>query len=99
MDILEANSQGMSYTAHPCSVSGQHRCSGIECGDGSEQYPYVCDKEGCGFNSWRMGNRAFIGTGKTIDTRKKITVVTQFVTSNGTDSGDLTEIRRLWVQN
>merc|ERR1712137_1533138 len=28
-----------------------------------------------------------------------MTVVTQFITSDGTDNGDLTEIRRLYVQN
>lgn len=46
-----------------------------------------------------MGNTSFLGPGKTIDTTKKITVVTQFITSDGTASGDLTEIRRLYVQN
>ena len=37
------------------------------------------------------------GSGFQLDTTKTITVVTQFVTSDHTDSGDLTEIRRVWV--
>ncbi|KAK5116026.1 hypothetical protein LTR62_000482 [Meristemomyces frigidus] len=47
----------------------------------------------------RMGNTSFYGPGKTIDTTKKITVVTQFITSDGTATGDLTEIRRFYVQD
>ena len=39
------------------------------------------------------------GAGFQIDTTKKITVVTQFITSDNTDSGDLSEIRRVWVQD
>ena len=35
----------------------------------------------------------------TIDTTQKITVVTQFVTADGTDTGTLSEIRRIYVQN
>lgn len=35
----------------------------------------------------------------TIDTTQTITVVTQFITSDGTASGDLSEIRRIYVQN
>jgi len=46
-----------------------------------------------------MGDTTFYGPGKKIDTTKKITVVTQFITSDGTSSGDLTEIRRVYVQN
>lgn len=46
-----------------------------------------------------MGNTSFYGPGMTIDTNKKFTVVTQFLTSDGTSSGDLTEIRRFYVQN
>ncbi|KAG6847622.1 hypothetical protein C0991_001583, partial [Blastosporella zonata] len=34
-----------------------------------------------------------------VDTTKKFTVVTQFISSDGTATGDLTEIRRLYVQN
>ena len=45
-----------------------------------------------------MGNQSFYGPGKTIDTKKPLTVVTQFITTDGTDTGDLKEIRRVYVQ-
>ena len=34
-----------------------------------------------------------------VDTNKKITVVTQFLTDDGTDNGELVEVRRLYVQD
>ncbi|KAG9218897.1 hypothetical protein CCMSSC00406_0000989 [Pleurotus cornucopiae] len=99
MDIWEANSMASAYTPHPCSVTGIRRCSGTECGDGDNRYGGVCDKDGCDFNSFRMGDKNFLGKGKTIDTTKKITVVTQFITDNGSATGKLSEIRRIYVQN
>lgn len=98
MDIWEANSISAAYTPHVCSVNGQSRCSGTDCGDGDERYDGICDKDGCDFNSYRMGDTDFYGPSKTVDTTKKFTVVTQFVTSDGTDSGTLSEIRRSYVQ-
>ena len=99
MDIWEANSQAAAVTPHVCSVSGQVRCSGTDCGDGDERYDGVCDKDGCDFNSWRMGDQTFFGPGLTVDTKSKFTVVTQFITSDNTTSGTLSEIRRIYVQN
>jgi len=99
MDIWEANSMATAYTPHVCTVQGQYRCNGTQCGDGDNRYGGVCDKDGCDFNSWRMGVKTFFGTGMTIDTKKPVTVVTQFVTADGTDSGDLAEIKRVYVQN
>jgi cellulose 1,4-beta-cellobiosidase len=99
MDIWEANKYASAYTPHGCSVSGPYRCSGTDCGDGDNRYGGVCDKDGCDFNSYRMGDTTFLGPGLTVDTTKKITVVTQFITSDGTSSGALSEIRRLYVQN
>ena len=99
MDIWEANSQGAAVTPHVCSVQGQTRCSGTQCGDGDNRYGGICDKDGCDFNSWRMGDQTFLGVGKTVDTSQKFTVVTQFLTSNNQTSGTLSEIRRLYVQN
>jgi cellulose 1,4-beta-cellobiosidase len=46
-----------------------------------------------------MGDQTFLGKGKTVDTSKKFTIVTQFITSNGQSSGTLSEIRRIYVQN
>lgn len=78
MDIWEANSEATAYTPHVCRDPGLFRCEGLECGDGSDRYSSVCDKDGCDFNSFRMGDPSFLGRGKTIDTTKKITVVTQY---------------------
>jgi len=99
MDIWESNSMASAYTPHVCSVQGQYRCSGTQCGDGANRYGGVCDKDGCDFNSFRMGNPAFLGKGLKVDTSKPFTVVTQFITSDNTSMGDLKEIRRLYVQN
>ncbi len=103
MDIWEANSISTAYTPHVCTVKGQYRCEGSACGDGSkgERHTGVCDKDGCDFNPYRLGDKTFFGPSPnfTIDTTKPITVTTQFITTDGTDNGDLSEIRRLWVQN
>ncbi|KAF4570100.1 Exoglucanase 1 [Pleurotus pulmonarius] len=99
MDIWEANSEATAYTPHVCRDEGLYRCSGTECGDGDNRYGGVCDKDGCDFNSFRMGDQNFLGRGKTIDTTKKITVVTQFITDDNTASGNLVEIRRVYVQD
>jgi len=99
MDVWEANSMAEAYTPHVCSVTGQYRCSGTQCGDGSNRYGGVCDKDGCDFNPYRMGNKGFLGMGKTVDTTKPFTVVTQYITSDNTSNGDLVEIRRVFVQN
>jgi cellulose 1,4-beta-cellobiosidase len=46
-----------------------------------------------------MGNESFYGPSKIVDTSSKFTVVTQFITNDGTDTGTLSEIRRIYVQN
>merc|ERR1740121_492567 len=102
VDIWEANSVATAFTMHPCTIEGTHLCKGKECGDNAkkERYDGVCDKDGCDFNSYRMGVENFFGPGPdyTVDTEKPMTVVTQFVTDDGTDDGDLVEVRRLYVQ-
>ena len=45
-----------------------------------------------------MGDTSFYGKGLTVDTSSKFTVVTQFITNDGTASGTLSEIRRFYVQ-
>jgi len=103
MDIWESNSVATAYTPHPCDTVGQYRCEGTECGDNwsDERYDGICDKDGCDFNSWRLGDQTFFGPGKdfVVNTDNPITVVTQFITSDGTDAGDLVEIRRLYLQD
>ncbi|TGZ84059.1 glycoside hydrolase [Ascodesmis nigricans] len=99
MDIWEANSIATAFTPHTCSKEGLYRCEGTECGDGAERYQSVCDKDGCDFNSYRMGNTSFYGPNGVVNTNARMTVVTQFITTDGTDTGALKEIRRLYVQN
>eukprot|EP00054_Salpingoeca_dolichothecata_P019934 m.124857 g.124857 ORF g.124857 m.124857 type:complete len:458 (+) comp23437_c0_seq1:1498-2871(+) len=103
MDIWEANSIATAYTAHDCNVTGQYRCSGIECGDDSagQRFDGVCDKDGCDLNPYRMGDKTFFGNDSSfaVDTTQLVTVITQFITSDNTTSGDLVEIRRLFKQN
>merc|ERR1711884_573917 len=103
MDIWEANSMATAYTPHTCSIEGLLKCEGIECGDNDkgERYEGVCDKDGCDINPYRMGNTDFYGRGSQypVNTLKPMTVVTQFLTTDGTDTGDLSEIRRFYVQD
>lgn len=98
MDIWEANSVSAAYTPHPCQSTGLTRCSGTACGT-EGRYDTVCDPDGCDFNSFRMGDKSFYGAGMTVDTTRKFTVVTQFLTDDGSASGNLKEIRRIYVQD
>lgn len=84
MDIWEANSLSAVMTTHGCASSGS-----------------PCDAYGCGFNTYQLGNKTFYGRGAKfqIDTTKPFTVITQFVTDNGLDSGKLKQIQRYYVQN
>ncbi|EUC34615.1 glycoside hydrolase family 7 protein [Bipolaris victoriae FI3] len=96
MDIWEANSISTAYTPHPCRGVGLQECSdAASCGDGSNRYDGQCDKDGCDFNSYRMGVKDFYGPGATLDTTKKMTVITQFLGSGSS----LSEIKRFYVQN
>ncbi|CAE6459644.1 unnamed protein product [Rhizoctonia solani] len=92
MDIWEANSISNTYTPHPCTVTVQTRCSSTQCSD-------YCDQPGCDWNPFRMGDKNLHGPGKTVNTNKKITVVTRFITADNTASGKLVEMRHLYVQD
>lgn len=101
MDIWEANSISTALTPHPCDTAGQTMCESDACGGtySSDRYGGTCDPDGCDFNPYRMGNTSFFGPGMDVDTDSKVTVVTQFITDDGTDSGTLSEIKRIYVQN
>ncbi|KAH9139131.1 hypothetical protein AeRB84_016591 [Aphanomyces euteiches] len=104
MDIWESNSISQAFTSHPCTVSGQYRCSSpTECGDDAtnNRFDGVCDKDGCDFNPYRMNNHNFYGPGSNfnVDSTKPVTVVTQFITDDNTANGNLVEIKRFFVQN
>ncbi|KAJ7114331.1 family 7 putative glycoside hydrolase [Mycena epipterygia] len=92
MDVWEANSISAAVTPHPCSTLGQSTCTGTTCSEANSTQG-TCDQAGCDFNSYRMGNTTFYGPGLTVDTKQKITVVTQFVGS------PITSIKRFYVQN
>lgn len=94
MDIWEANSRATVLTPHTCSGEGSFLCAGEECEETG-----VCDKAGCGFNPYRAGATDFYGAGMDVDTSRPFTVVTQFISDDGTDLGALSEIRRLYVQD
>ncbi|QSZ36773.1 hypothetical protein DSL72_006656 [Monilinia vaccinii-corymbosi] len=94
-DVWEANSMSQALTPHPCTVDTQTACTGNDCARNTG----FCDGDGCDFNPYRLGNTTFYGVGKTLDTTKEFSVVTQFITDDGTETGTLTEIKRFYVQN
>lgn len=101
MDLFEANKMAGAFTAHPCNIQGAKRCEGAECGDADSGHYYQgsCDRDGCDVNPYRLGVKDFYGPGLTVDPQKPFTVVTQFLTVDGTDGGDLAEIRQYFVQD
>ncbi|OGM44124.1 cellobiohydrolase celD [Aspergillus bombycis] len=100
MDIWEANSISTAYTPHPCDDTTQTMCEGDACGGtySGDRYGGTCDPDGCDFNAYRMGNESFYGPGQLVDSSSPVTVVTQFITADGTESGALSEIKRFYVQ-
>ncbi|KAF3916422.1 Exoglucanase [Orbilia brochopaga] len=58
-----------------------------------------CDKSGCGFNPYASGYHNYWAPGGTLDTSKPFTVITQFITNDGTTTGTLTTITRKYIQN
>ncbi|RFU25898.1 hypothetical protein B7463_g10441, partial [Scytalidium lignicola] len=98
MDIWEANSISAALTPHSADTVTQTRCTGNDCGGtySDDRYSGTTDPDGCDFNSYRQGDTSFYGPGKTVDTTKPFTVVTQFLTD---DSGNMNEIKRFYVQN
>ncbi|TAQ91024.1 hypothetical protein B7494_g623 [Chlorociboria aeruginascens] len=101
LDIWEANSMSEALTPHSCTTVTNTMCDGDDCGGtySSNRYAGTCDPDGCDFNPYRMGNTTFYGPGMTVDTTKPVTVVTQFITDDGTSTGTLSEIKRFYVQN
>ena len=103
LDIWEANKVSTQMTVHGCSTQGPYRCEGIECGDDAthQRFNGTCDKDGCDFNPFRVGIKDFFGpdSSHTLDSTKMMTVVTQFITADGTDDGDLVEMRRVYYQD
>lgn len=96
MDLWEANAAAQAFTPHACNITGVYKCSSAdECG----QDHGVCDEWGCGYNPYAYGVHDYYGRNLTVDTNRKFTVVTQFLTDNGKPTGTLSEIRRIYVQD
>ena len=83
MDLWEGNSLANALTTHGCSSPGN------------------CDPAGCGFNAFGLGDKNFYGRGPTnqVDTTQPFSIVTRFITDDGTDNGNLKEIQRSYIQN
>ncbi|KAI2609499.1 glycoside hydrolase family 7 protein [Hypoxylon fragiforme] len=80
IDVWESNSHSFAFTPHPCTDNEYHVCETDQCGGtySEDRFAGKCDANGCDYNPYRMGNTDFYGKGKTVDTSKKFTVVTQF---------------------
>jgi hypothetical protein len=102
MDIWEANEISTAFTPHSCDVKEQTRCEGVDCGDNPDhRFDGKCDKNGCDFQTYRLGNETFYGNSSSfeLDSSKVMTVITQFITVDGTDDGALKEIKRFYKQD
>ncbi|PGG99346.1 hypothetical protein AJ80_09384 [Polytolypa hystricis UAMH7299] len=93
LDIWEANSRSTHLAPHVCNKPGLYGCTGEECGREAEG---VCDKNGCGFNPYRVENKDYYGLGLQVDTSRPFTVVTQFPADR---RGNLQSIVRLYIQD
>ncbi|RYP73536.1 hypothetical protein DL771_003575 [Monosporascus sp. 5C6A] len=93
MDIWEANSRAAHIAPHPCNVTSAYLCDGEEC-----KSEGVCDKSGCGWNPYRVGQPDYYGRGEEfdVDTTRPFTVVTQFPADS---EGKLESIHRIYVQD
>lgn len=58
-----------------------------------------CDKGGCGFNPYSQGYQDYWALGGTVDTSRPFTVITQFLTDDGTTTGTLSQIKRIYQQD
>ncbi|CCI10223.1 unnamed protein product [Albugo candida] len=95
-DVFEGNTASNVFTSHPCKKGDYHTCKGEkQCANPT------CDRGGCDFNPYRVGAIEFYGPGPRfkINTNRKFTVLTQFITSNKKDSGHLKEVRRVYMQD
>jgi cellulose 1,4-beta-cellobiosidase len=97
-DIWEGNVAATQMAAHPCSSTVN--TPAFVC----EQNCQQCDTAGCAWNPCNIESNmgkahTYYGQGSKfqVDTSTKFTVVTQFKTADGTDSGQLKEVRRLYV--
>ncbi|KAK1672339.1 glycoside hydrolase [Colletotrichum godetiae] len=79
-DVWNSNAHSYSMISKPCVDTGYQVCQAADCDvantGGSGQV--ICDRFGCDYNPYRLGDKEFYGKGKAVDTSTKFTVVTQF---------------------
>jgi len=102
IDLWEANSISTAFTMHACDHQN-YKCHGTSCGDnGEDRFKGVCDKNGCDIQNIRFNGleSKFYGPGPDfkIDSLKPVTVTTQFLTDDGTDSGTINEVKQFYTQ-
>jgi cellulose 1,4-beta-cellobiosidase len=80
--VWHSNAHSFEMASHVCPPdrSGPTVCSYKECDnygpyDGQRHWLGQCDRYGCSYNPYRMGNTGFYGKGKTVDTGRKFTYV------------------------
>jgi cellulase len=91
------NTNGQGYCCNEMDIleanSRANAMTPHPCANGS------CDKSGCGLNPYAEGYKSYYGPGLTVDTSKPFTIITRFITDDGTTSGTLNQIQRIYVQN
>eukprot|EP00392_Amoebophrya_sp_AT5.2_P013936 g14069.t1 len=106
--IYNGNKHANVFTTHNCRSAGVTDGKHGKNAEGS--CGGHCDPDGCDFNAYRNGRHDFWGPWKTVDTRKNVTVVTQFLTESPPgdtesssprvgDSFSLAEVRRFYLQD
>ncbi|GKT56113.1 exoglucanase 1 [Colletotrichum tofieldiae] len=92
MAKYSTNKAGAKYGTGYCDAQCARDLKFSGCGGtySDDRFAGDCDANGCDFNPYRMGVTSFYGKGKTVDTSKKFTVVTQF--SNN-------KVQQYFVQN
>jgi cellulose 1,4-beta-cellobiosidase len=102
VDIFQANSRSTALSAKTCEFTNQQMCDGDACGGldsgDANRDKGPCDPDGCTFNPYQSGATSFYGPDKILNTKLPFTVVTQFITEDGTAEGDLIEIKRFYKQ-
>nr|CAH0101960.1 unnamed protein product [Daphnia galeata] len=83
LDIIESNSLTTMMVTHTCNGTNS------------------CEPSGCAYLPYALGKKKFYGRGPSycVDTTKPFTIVTRFVSDDGTDTGNLKEIQRFYKQN
>merc|ERR1719188_933643 len=107
----ETNEAGAAYGTGYCDAQCPHDVKWINGEPNSEEWEPSDSDENAGFGKygtccgemdiWEANSQsqAYTSHPCTIESSKVVTVVTQFITADGTDTGELVEIRRKYVQD